>query len=97
MKARCRLLPESHRRGHVAYIGPVPEIPAAHTKNLPWIGIILDEPQGKNDGSVGGTRYFECEPRKGVFVRPDRVEVGDWGVVGFEDEDGFGEGDMEEI
>ena len=32
-----------------------------------------------------------------MFVRPDRVEVGDWGVVGFEDEDGFGEGDMEEI
>lgn len=37
---------------------------------------------GRNDGSVDGTRYFECEANRGVFVRAERVEVGEWGVLG---------------
>merc|ERR1719163_2319201 len=40
-----------------------------------WLGIELDEPAGKNDGSVAGTRYFTCEHTPpsdghfGLFVR----------------------------
>ena len=34
-----------------------------------WIGIRLDTPDGKNDGSVGDTRYFECEQNHGLFAR----------------------------
>lgn len=81
--ARCVLSPSTTRRGTVAYVGLVPEIPGIG----PWVGIKLDEPVGKNDGSVAGKRYFDCDPQYGVFVRPDRVEVGDWKELGLEEDD----------
>ncbi|OCK80188.1 hypothetical protein K432DRAFT_50544 [Lepidopterella palustris CBS 459.81] len=75
LQARVRLLPPTDaRRGTIAFIGPVPEIPGLG----PWIGIALDEPTGKNDGSVKGKRYFTCAANCGVFVRPERVEAGDF-------------------
>ncbi|KAJ2726364.1 hypothetical protein GGI07_000679 [Coemansia sp. Benny D115] len=40
-----------------------------------WIGIELDSPQGKNDGSVQGKRYFECAMGHGIFVRSSQVKV----------------------
>ena len=54
---------------------------------------MLDEPTGKNDGSVDGQIYFQCEKNRGVIVRADRVVVGDFGVLALEEEDP----DMEEI
>lgn len=35
-----------------------------------FIGVELDEPEGKHDGSVDGVRYFIAEEGHGVFVRP---------------------------
>ncbi|CAB3409350.1 unnamed protein product [Caenorhabditis bovis] len=40
-----------------------------------WVGIILDEAKGKNNGSVQGVAYFECEPNFGLFVRPNQLKL----------------------
>lgn len=38
-----------------------------------WAGIVLDHPVGKNDGAVHGVRYFQCEPKRGIFARLHRL------------------------
>lgn len=82
--ARVRILPETDaRRGIVSYVGHVPEIPGIGS----WVGITLDEPTGKNDGTVNGKPYFECGKNYGVFVRPERCEVGDFPPLDLGDED----------
>lgn len=86
--ARCRLLPEDSdgRRGEVAFVGDVEEIPGVGA----WVGVRLDEPTGKNDGCVGGKKYFEASgAKRGVFVRAERVEVGDFGEEGLGSDEEF--------
>ena len=40
-----------------------------------WVGVELDEPTGKHDGTIGDVQYFECEHGRGCFVRRDTVEL----------------------
>jgi tubulin-folding cofactor B len=85
---RCRVGREDSRRGEVMYVGEVKEIPGGGK----WIGVKLDEPVGKNDGSLGGTRYWGVDvdgggPKYGVFVRPERIEIGEWPALDDLDED----------
>uniref|UniRef100_A0A673HPC6 Dynactin subunit 1 n=1 Tax=Sinocyclocheilus rhinocerous TaxID=307959 RepID=A0A673HPC6_9TELE len=58
------------QRGTVAYIG------ATLFASGKWVGVILDEPKGKNDGTVQGKRYFTCEENHGIFVRQSQVRIG---------------------
>ena len=40
-----------------------------------WCGIELNAPRGKNDGSVGGIRYFQCKADFGLFVPLTKVKL----------------------
>ncbi|TTE07140.1 Kinesin-like protein KIF13B [Bagarius yarrelli] len=57
--------------GRVRYVGHV------DFSDGIWVGVELDTPAGKNDGSVGGRQYFRCSPNHGLLVRPDRVSLRD--------------------
>lgn len=72
--ARCRVEGEADRRGTIRYVGRVPEIPNGGI----WVGIEYDEPVGKNNGSIQGTSYFETKDKFGGFLRPSRVQIGNF-------------------
>ncbi|KAM5441140.1 hypothetical protein MferCBS31731_003928 [Microsporum ferrugineum] len=94
--------PPHIRRGTIRFVGPVSAIISPLSKTysgeIPdelapiWVGIELDEPTGKNDGSVNGQRYFTCPNNCGLFVKPEKVEVGDYPPLGLDLDE-----DMEEI
>ncbi|XP_071378753.1 CAP-Gly domain-containing linker protein 4 isoform X2 [Centroberyx affinis] len=63
-----RVLVVGQRTGVVQFYGKTSFAPGL------WLGIELDKPSGKNDGSVGGVRYFSCPPKHGVFAPPSRVQ-----------------------
>jgi len=69
---RCEVAPGG-RRGTVTFLGEVEELAPGY-----WVGVRFDEPVGRGDGSVKGRQIFECEARYGAFVRPKRIEVGDF-------------------
>lgn len=62
-----RVWVNGNKPGHVQFIGGTQFAPGQ------WAGIVLDEPIGKNDGSVAGVRYFQCEDGRGIFTRPSKL------------------------
>ncbi|KAF1795088.1 Tubulin-specific chaperone C, N-terminal [Phytophthora cactorum] len=77
--ARCELLSSGpsgslrasiKRYGEIAYIGSIEGLSGDG-----WLGVRLDEPLGKCDGSFQGRRYFNCKPLHGAIVRPERVNT----------------------
>ena len=67
---RCEV--SGGRRGEVSFVGKT-VLGCGF-----WVGVTYDDPVGKNDGTVKGERYFECEMKYGGMVRPNLVQVGDF-------------------
>eukprot|EP01119_Soliformovum_irregulare_P016512 TRINITY_DN4785_c0_g1_i2.p1 TRINITY_DN4785_c0_g1~~TRINITY_DN4785_c0_g1_i2.p1 ORF type:complete len:503 (-),score=154.40 TRINITY_DN4785_c0_g1_i2:22-1530(-) len=55
------------KRGIIRYYGKVLDQP------VPWVGIELNKPEGKNNGSLQGKTYFVCRDNYGLFVPLNRV------------------------
>ena len=121
---RCRVNGDDGRRGVVRWVGEIEGLGGERERGCSWVGVELDEPVGRNDGScevevvVEGEgegdegegeealsgkkktrkevrRVFECKEKFGVFVRPEKVEVGsEWTVL---DDLEMGSDEMEEI
>merc|ERR1719420_1508778 len=60
---------DGNKRGRIAYLGTV------HFSKGEMAGVHLDEPIGKNNGTVGGILYFQTEPRHGLFSRLHRLAL----------------------
>ncbi|KAI6646628.1 Tubulin folding cofactor B S homeolog [Oopsacas minuta] len=83
LKSRCLVtMPnQSGKKGVIIYIGKT------DFKEGYWVGVRYDEPVGKNDGSVNGKRYFECQAKHGGFVKPKYVTMGDYPEDTYSDDD----------
>ena len=84
LKERCQVQP-GDRRGKIAFIGLIEELGGGGY----WVGVILDEPVGKTDGTVksSGVRYFEAPgASRGGFFRGKNVEMGDFPEIDIMDE-----------
>ncbi|KAI1886203.1 hypothetical protein AGOR_G00211570 [Albula goreensis] len=55
------------KAGMVHYVGGV------EFANGIWVGVELDLPAGKHNGTVQGRVYFRCADGHGVFVKPSRL------------------------
>ncbi|KAK9763990.1 hypothetical protein K7432_008887 [Basidiobolus ranarum] len=63
------LIATSQRYGQVAYIG------RTEFGSGEWIGVELDNADGRHDGTVNGVQYFSTENQRGVFVRRDSLQL----------------------
>ena len=53
--------------GIVRFVGP------HHLEGTQRLGVELDGPDCKNDGTVKGHRYFSCRPGFGCLIKPNRA------------------------
>jgi tubulin-specific chaperone B len=99
---RCQIQP-GRRRGRIAWVGCTTTTLSTNQNSDEkqpsyWVGIVLDEPVGKNDGTwpKTGVRYFEAARGYGIFCRGKNVETGDFPVRDLEDSSSDGEDDDDE-
>lgn len=55
--------------GSIMFIGPT------DFKEGIWYGVKLDKPNGKNNGSAKGRKYFRCKDKHGTFVQASQISL----------------------
>lgn len=81
VKVGDRVFVKTHEdwgEGIVRYKGPVPEI----NPNKLYVGIELNKPRGKHNGTIEGKKYFECSNNHGIFANVDLIKVVEKGETG---------------
>nr|CAH8861571.1 unnamed protein product [Trichobilharzia regenti] len=63
-----RVLVAGQRRGILRFIGETQFAPGV------WYGVELEQPVGKNNGSINGVRYFDCAVGHGIFAPVNRIQ-----------------------
>jgi len=69
-----RVLVAGQKVGIIRFMGETQFAPGV------WVGVELDEPHGKNDGSVSGVRYFECRMNYGIFAQQMKIQRCEHGI-----------------
>ncbi|KAF5399461.1 hypothetical protein PHET_07008, partial [Paragonimus heterotremus] len=67
LDAPARCFDVGGRIGKLRYCGPV-----GFASGI-WVGVELDQPLGRNNGTVAGVQYFSCAANHGVFSPIGRV------------------------
>ncbi len=57
------------QKKHVRFFGSVHYAPGD------WLGVELEAPMGKNNGTIKGVEYFKCPSQHGMMVRPSEVTL----------------------
>jgi dynactin complex subunit len=68
-KVNDRVMVDGEKIGVVSFIGPT-----QFAKGI-WVGVTLDQAEGKNDGSVNNVQYFSCPPNHGLFTRTNKLSL----------------------
>ncbi|CAN0928034.1 Tubulin-folding cofactor E [Linum grandiflorum] len=63
--------------GHPRRIGSVKYVGTVSGYSVTWVGVDWETGEGKHDGTVNGTRYFQARSeRSGSLVRPHNLSSG---------------------
>ena len=71
-----RVRVDQRGEGTLLFIGTMPSQPKKYDGEI-WYGVALDDPNGKNDGTHSGKRYFYCLESYGTIVRAVSLEMAD--------------------
>lgn len=67
--SRVIVVGSASKKGQIRYLGDT-QFSAGE-----WVGVVLDNPLGENNGTVDGVKYFEAGPKHGIFVRREDVKL----------------------